>query len=1052
MAHFGKLIKKSVHIWLVIGFFVVSSLSAETNKQNLLENKPIKSTEPFQKPTISEMQVMGEKLIEIIGESPQTQKVNKKDNPKLSQPLSPLKNTPINLARQIKKDEFKSKFKVTWNKLNDTPVFITGSELAEFSSQFSGASSAQEVTKEFININKEVFQLEDSYAELETINEFKDRFGKKHIKFQQVYQDIPIWGKTVVSHFEPEGKLYLINARFSPSPKDLDISQVNYLKDQAIQIALDDISAFTTVMDFNDEMKTLLSYDMPVGKQYIWINPVTGNSHMIWHVQVRPNSMDNWYYFIDAVSGEILEKYNNTQTDGHATGTANDLNGEQQTIHSYVISGWHYMIDGSREIWQDSQGDNLPGNPLGGLWTLRYQDGSLYYVYSSDADTWEPVQVSAHSNTGYVYQYFYDTFGRLGIDSTGSTIISVVNVTSNGQPMDNAYWNGAYMAYGDGNTYFTPLAGALDVAAHEMVHGIVERTVNLEYKFESGALNESFADIFGAMVDRDDWRMGENVVNTQYYPSGALRDLANPNQGGENYTDPGWQPKHWNEFLDWDITYDNGGVHYNSGIPNRACYLIAEEIGREKTEQIYYRILEAEYLNSQATFVDMRLAAIQAVIELYPSDSTAVTDAFDAVGIVGSEGSTAPEDLDAVQGEDWIIAVNNEDGDNSLVLVNPTDNTIVNTLTTTQVFTGTGNPISINSLGTKILFISSSNDIIGINPDGSGEINISSYAGLPEIWHSIAIAPDLSKVAATTIAQDSTIWIIDLTNLSNYPIHLYSPTTVEGVNSEVVIYADALDFDPSSTYLIYDAFNRVPQNDGPDLEYWDVALLDVGNEIIYPVFGALPSGVSMGNPSFSQLNGNYVVMDYIDQNSENVWILGLDRYEGSLGWLEDNGTNSSFPRYSPDDSHLIFQRTDGEGNTTLRRMALSDKITADGSSSEFTGNKLLPSWFVIEGELSTQNNTHLPQDISLYQNYPNPFNPVTQIDFEIPFYSQVSISIFDVSGRKLKTLENGRLSAGRHSVQWDGTNHFGKFMGAGVYLCRMETNQFAKTRKIILLK
>ena len=69
MAHFGKLIKKSVHIWLVIGFFVVSSLSAETNKQNLLENKPIKSTEPFQKPTISEMQVMGEKLIEIIGES-----------------------------------------------------------------------------------------------------------------------------------------------------------------------------------------------------------------------------------------------------------------------------------------------------------------------------------------------------------------------------------------------------------------------------------------------------------------------------------------------------------------------------------------------------------------------------------------------------------------------------------------------------------------------------------------------------------------------------------------------------------------------------------------------------------------------------------------------------------------------------------------------------------------------------------------------------------------------------------------------------------------------
>ena len=106
----------------------------------------------------------------------------------------------------------------------------------------------------------------------------------------------------------------------------------------------------------------------------------------------------------------------------------------------------------------------------------------------------------------------------------------------------------------------------------------------------------------------------------------------------------------------------------------------------------------------------------------------------------------------------------------------------------------------------------------------------------------------------------------------------------------------------------------------------------------------------MGNPSFAQTNENYFVLDYIDQNSESVWILGVDLFEGSFGWIENNGSYSSFPRYSPDDSHLIFQRTDGDNSTTLRTLALSDKITADGQSSEFTSNKLLPAWFVIQGE------------------------------------------------------------------------------------------------------
>ena len=115
--------------------------------------------------------------------------------------------------------------------------------------------------------------------------------------------------------------------------------------------------------------------------------------------------------------------------------------------------------------------------------------------------------------------------------------------------MGNAFWNVTLIAYGYGNAAFNPLAGSLDIAAHEITHGVIERTVNLEYRFESGALNESIADIFGVMLDRDDWRIGEEVVKSRFFSSGALRDIEDPHNGGQ----PGdffWQPAHMDEFVD----------------------------------------------------------------------------------------------------------------------------------------------------------------------------------------------------------------------------------------------------------------------------------------------------------------------------------------------------------------------------------------------------------------------------------------------------------------------------------------------------------------------
>ena len=103
--------------------------------------------------------------------------------------------------------------------------------------------------------------------------------------------------------------------------------------------------------------------------------------------------------------------------------------------------------------------------------------------------------------------------------------------------MDNAFWNGEFMGYGNGNQGFKPLAGALDVAGHEMTHGVIENTARLEYRNQSGALNESFADIFATLIDRDDWTLGEDVVKSNVFPSGALRSLENPTKVGKETPD-----------------------------------------------------------------------------------------------------------------------------------------------------------------------------------------------------------------------------------------------------------------------------------------------------------------------------------------------------------------------------------------------------------------------------------------------------------------------------------------------------------------------------------
>lgn len=326
-----------------------------------------------------------------------------------------------------------------------------------------------------------------------------------------------------------------------------------------------------------------------------------------------------WHYFIDAENGNVIDHYNGAH---EVTAFGTGVFGKRQMFEAEAVDNGFRLFDvtrGSGIVTYDNTGgrnvDVISRNKM-------FTDGSA---------------VDAHANAQTTYDYFLDTFGRNSVDDRGQILISAVHVGTN---WNNASWNGRQMSYGDGDGIrFHPLAAGLDVAAHEMSHGVIQHTANLIYRNESGALNESFADIFGAMVDRDDWLIGEDIM-----ANGAigLRSLEDPAALIENRTLAPY-PDHWSKR--YTGTLDNGGVHINSSINNKAAYLVSEGgthygvevegIGREATEQIYYRALDL-YLTNSSNFSMMRQAAIQAAKDLYGENSSAVRaveQAYNAVGV-----------------------------------------------------------------------------------------------------------------------------------------------------------------------------------------------------------------------------------------------------------------------------------------------------------------------------------------------------------------------------------------------------------------------------------
>jgi thermolysin len=386
--------------------------------------------------------------------------------------------------------------------------------------------------------------------------------------------------------------------------------------------------------------------------------------------------------FVDARSGALIRRYSmlQRQAANAAIGQGLGVLGDEKKMSASSVAGIFVASDPLRPpviVTYDLRGNiDRALAVLANTLPLVASD-----IASSTSNHWtDTAVVDAHTYAAYTYDYYFTRFGRRGLDNGNRPLTNLVHLVKRADiftaPSDvmNLYMNAFYcgecaggvMVYGEGlpggvflestGQRWDYVAGALDVVAHELTHGVTDFSSRLEYVNESGALNEAFSDIMGTSVEffiqppgtgqlKADYLIGEDVVAaTVFGARDGIRSMADPALYG--------QPDHYSRLvvLPADDEHDNGGVHANSGIPNHAFYLAIEggtnrtsgirvqgvgAANRVQIEKIFYRAF-TQLMPSNANFSMARAITLQAAQDLFGSGSApynAVRDAWTAVGV-----------------------------------------------------------------------------------------------------------------------------------------------------------------------------------------------------------------------------------------------------------------------------------------------------------------------------------------------------------------------------------------------------------------------------------
>ena len=481
-------------------------------------------------------------------------------------------------------------------------------------------------------------------------------------RFQQFYQGVPIWGADVVRDAD-NGVATSIFGELSSDVVNLSVTPV--LSAEQGRAAL--VGAGGLDASLLTEPALVIAR-LERGEHRLTYSAVVSGGGAVDRV------------FIDARTGAEVMRYSAIQAQTSAVGTGTGTLGDRKKLSVQAGDGTFTTFDTLRPpsiVTYDMKG-NLAAARL-----VTERVGPLYVSdRATDSDNvWtDPAVVDAHVHIGWTYDFFYKRFGRSGLDGANGPIrvltnaltqqgaLSVTSADILGRYVFNAFWCGS-CASGQGVMFFgngvpetvyvlgagqkrTYLAGSLDVAAHELTHGVTEHTSNLIYRNESGALNEAFSDMMGTAAEfyfqpagtglgKADYLIGEDSFRA-YLPGSksGIRSMENPGLYGD--------PDHYaNRYLG---TQDGGGVHHNSGIANQAFYLAIEggtnrtsglavqgvgAANRDQVEKVFFRAFTV-LLPASATFSVARQATIQAARDVYGVNSAAeraVTEAWTAVGV-----------------------------------------------------------------------------------------------------------------------------------------------------------------------------------------------------------------------------------------------------------------------------------------------------------------------------------------------------------------------------------------------------------------------------------
>ena len=548
----------------------------------------------------------------------------------------------------------------------ETPDF--NKKIARISSSSKGAqwihfkADSHIRAEDLFTVNKSAMGLseDDSMAE---IRADIDTLGFTHHRFQQKYKGIKV-----------EGAEFIVHSRNDRSEKangkivtglQLDI-QPSISSADAVQLALNEMSAEKYMWEDTDQEKLLKRLKHNENATYfpkprLLITRIVNsrgfeanNFALAYRCDVYSKiPYDAFAIYVDAHSGKIIKKVSILQT--CTNGTALTLfNGTKNITAQY--------------------------NPINGKYTLEDScrgDGIISYYNGKELDEkdnqWndsdkERRTATAHWGTEMTYDYYLTKHDRNSFDNRDAAMFSDVDSSYK----NNAAWDdeAQYVRFGKGTESDMDFILSIDVVGHEWTHAVTDFTADLEYEGESGALNESFSDIFGTMVeffaqgDVGDYLIGEDI----YEGPGKFRSMSNPNAESQPDTYDG---AHWIQTSGCAPSGDNDlcGVHTNSGVQNYWFYLLAEggsgtndggypfsvtTIGRDQAAAIAYRNL-TYYLTSSSDYFDARTGSTWAAVDLYGLPSSEVTQAVSAwfaVGVVDGDNlillQRDPLDTDAV--------------------------------------------------------------------------------------------------------------------------------------------------------------------------------------------------------------------------------------------------------------------------------------------------------------------------------------------------------------------------------------------------------------------